>query len=279
MVSGKMPNIEHLSQSSKESVVFPIQRRNSRWWHLLNSTSRELILRGATRPFAENIIVNEYPKSGGSWFSQMLSTALQIPFPRNRLPRLSTCLMQCHALNPRGMRNVVVVWRDGRDIVVSYYHHLFIGHEFADSDTTKKNCEKIGLNDPSDIRENLPRFIDALMGGEIGPRFGWPAFVDTWNGRQGIVETRYEDLLLNPAQELSRVVYELTSEYPEDAVVKEIVDRFSFKAQSGRSTGTEEQGKFLRKGVAGDWVNYFSEDAIKRFDYHASDALEKLRYK
>ena len=258
--------------------MFPIQRRNSRWWHLLNASSRELILRGATRPFADNIIVNEYPKSGGSWFSQMLSAAVDIPYPRNRLPSLTTCLMQCHVHNPLGMRNVVVVWRDGRDIVVSYYHHLMIGHEFADSQLAKENAKKIGINDRADIQENLPKFIDALMEKKIGPRFSWPQFVDTWSNRQGIVETRYEDLLVKPEQELSRVVRELTPGNPEDALISEIVEKYSFKSQSGRSTGTEEQGKFLRKGVAGDWVNYFSDDAIESFNHHAGDALKKLGY-
>ena len=258
--------------------MFPIQRRNSRWWHLLNASSRELILRGATRPFADNIVVNEYPKSGGSWFSQMLSAAVDIPYPRNRLPCLNTCLMQCHVLNPRGMRNVVVVWRDGRDIVVSYYHHLMIGHEYQGYQVAKQNAEKIGISDPENIRENLPAFIDALMERKIGPRFSWPQFVETWSKRQGIVETRYEDLLVKPEQELSRVVHELTSGFPEDALVKEIVERYSFQSQSGRSSGTEEQGKFLRKGVAGDWVNYFSDDAIERFNFHAGDALNKLGY-
>ena len=70
------------------------------------------VLRGATRPFARNVVVNEYPKSGGSWLSGMIAEALDLPFPQYRLPMIGSCLMQCHVLNPWNMRNVVVIWRE-----------------------------------------------------------------------------------------------------------------------------------------------------------------------
>src|SRR6266542_1350612 len=34
------------------------------------------------------ILVSEFPKSGGTWYCQMLSDYLQLPYPRNRTPRL-----------------------------------------------------------------------------------------------------------------------------------------------------------------------------------------------
>ena len=108
--------------------MLSIERQNTRFWHRSNALLRLAVLRGATRPFADNAIVNEYPKSGGTWMSQMLAEALGLPFPRNRLPMMRSCLMQCHVLNPIGMRRVTVVWRDGRDIAVSFYHHLLGGH-------------------------------------------------------------------------------------------------------------------------------------------------------
>ena len=70
-------------------------------------------------------VVTELPKSGGSWVSQMLSDYLCIPFPRNRFPRLETCVMHGHYLFGKRMKNVVVVLRDGRDVVSYYYHCLF----------------------------------------------------------------------------------------------------------------------------------------------------------
>lgn len=47
----------------------------------------------------ENLLI-----TGGAWFSQMLSEALDLPFPRNRLPMATCYLMQCHVLNPADCR-------------------------------------------------------------------------------------------------------------------------------------------------------------------------------
>lgn len=259
-------------------AYIPIQRRNTRWWHVLNATTRLAVLRGATLPFADNVIVNEYPKSGGSWLSQMISDALDLPFPRNRLPMLSSCMMQCHVLNPFGMRNVVVVWRDGRDVAVSFYHHLLIGHEFGSNEIATRNARRLGIYDPLDVRTNLPIFLEALLTGRIGPSFAWPQFVSAWHQRRGVIETRYESLLADPNRELIRVVAELTGNQPDPANIAQIVERYSFNAQAGRNPGEEKKGSFLRKGVAGDWVSYFSDEALEVFDRHAGDALELLGY-
>lgn len=260
------------------AYILPIERRNKRWWHALNSVSRTSVIRGATRPIANNVIVNEYPKSGGSWLSQMLAECLDLPFPRNRLPMLKSCLMQCHILNPLGMRNVVVVWRDGRDVVVSYYYHLIVGHEFGEKRQFERNARLLGISDPTDIQSNLPRFIEGLMNNTVGPSFTWPDFVSQWHGRPGVVETKYEDLLLNPTTEVTSIVNSISGRTIEVGKVNSVVEKYSFKSQSGRSSGNEKQGSFLRKGVAGDWVNHFSPEAIDVFNQYAARSLEVLGY-
>jgi hypothetical protein len=75
-------------------------------------------------------VVNEFPKSGGTWVGQMLGRALGVPFPRNRFPMLRSSVMHGHYLDPWGMKNVVVPWRDGRDVMVSWYHQQLIPHEY-----------------------------------------------------------------------------------------------------------------------------------------------------
>jgi hypothetical protein len=74
-------------------------------------------------------VINEFPKSGGTWVGQMLGRALGVPFPRNRLPAPRPSIMHGHYLNPLGMKNVVVPWRDGRDVMVSWYHQCLFPHE------------------------------------------------------------------------------------------------------------------------------------------------------
>ena len=186
--------------------MIQIERKNTKCWHSANALLRLLVLRGVTRPIANNVIVNEYPKSGGTWLSQMLAVALDLPFPRNRLPMMTSCVMQCHLLNPIGTRNVVVVWRDVRDIVVSFYFHLLVGHEYGNPEEFAKRAERLGLKDARDIERNLPIFVEALFEKKVGPSFNWVEFVDTWYGRGEVVATRYEDLLLATPQELIRIV-------------------------------------------------------------------------
>ena len=258
--------------------LLPIERRNSRWWHLLNATTRLAILRGATRPFADNVVVNEYPKSGGSWLSQMLAEDLDIPYPRNRLPMIGTCLMQCHVLNPMGMKNVVIIWRDGRDIAVSFYHHLLIGHEFKASHQSKDTAKRLGISDPRDIMENMPKFLEAMMTAKVGTSFTWPQFVNTWNKRKDVVETRYEDLLADTKGELERLTNRLSKHNVDQTKISRIVDKYSFTAQSGRKHGEERKGSFLRKGISGDWKNCFSIESIQIFDHYAGETLRNLGY-
>ncbi|MCA1847755.1 MAG: sulfotransferase domain-containing protein [Actinobacteria bacterium] len=81
------------------------------------------------------------------------------------------------------------------------------------------------------------------------------------------------------ARELRRVVLGLTGERrlgPEEATA--IVEEFSFERQAGRRPGEEDRGSFLRKGVVGDWRNYFSPEAREMFDRYAGDELILLGY-
>ncbi len=71
-------------------------------------------------------VVTEYPRSGGTWFANMLSEYLYRPFPRDRLSAFRSCVMQGHTLFSQTIRNVFVVLKDGRDAMVSSYFHSFL---------------------------------------------------------------------------------------------------------------------------------------------------------
>ena len=58
----------------------------------------------------------------------------------------------------------------------------------------------------------------------------------------------------------------------------EIVEKYSFEKLSGRKQGQENNSKFLRKGIAGDWKNYFNKEARELFDFYAGAQLVKLGY-
>ncbi|MFO6464826.1 sulfotransferase domain-containing protein [Jannaschia sp. KMU-145] len=255
-----------------------LKRPRMRGWHFANAALRQIVLRGATRPFADNIILNEYPKSGGSWIGQMLAAAVGLPFPRRRLPLMRSCMMQCHVLNPAGLRNVVVVWRDGRDVMVSYYYHLVVGHPGSSPSILRRTRARLGIRDPLDIEANLPRFVERMLTEPLSPRFTWPEFVERWHGRPDVVSTSYEAMLRDTPGELARVVEARTGELPSSALISRVVEEFTFVRQSGRLPGEEDATSFLRKGVVGDWHNHFDAPTTAIFMRHAASALSKLGY-
>lgn len=87
-------------------------------------------------------IVTEYPKSGGSWFSQMLSDCLKVPFPRNEFPKLKSSVMQGHYKYSPRFKNVFCILRDGRDIMVSFYYHSLFENERYNSQLVEYTRKK-----------------------------------------------------------------------------------------------------------------------------------------
>lgn len=253
-----------------------IAQQDNFFWYKLNGLLRSFIVRGGCRIFFDHFTVNEYPKSGGTWIAQMVSEATGLPFPRNRLPLFSGSIMHGHYLSTFGMKNVIIVWRDGRDVVVSQYFHWLFENEFGGS-SWKKCRADLGFQDYDDIVTNLPKFIDYVYVQKKHPRFSWSDFVNQWFGRN-VIYVKYEDMRKQPVGELMRIVNELTSEQLDPERAAEIVDKFSFEKQSGRKCGEENKNSFMRKGIVGDWKNSFSGEAIAVFKKYAGNELVKLGY-
>ena len=142
-------------------------------------------------------LVPEYPKSGGTWFSQLLSDCLELPFPRNSTPApIQTCVLSGHHLYSSRFKNVVVVIRDGRDIVVSAYYYMLFKNEINKQFGVDHYRRFLKFDDYDDIRGNLPRFIEQLFDTHVEQtfHFSWPQFIDSWLHRD-VPVVRYEVLL------------------------------------------------------------------------------------
>lgn len=254
-----------------------IQQRDSWVWFKVNGLSRYLLVHLASGAIPL-YTVNEFPKSGGTWLAQMLAKALEIPFPRNRLPALGSAVMHGHYLRRWGMKNVVVVWRDGRDALVSLYFHALFENDGWNARLVRAVRRDLPFSDYADIGANMPRFIEYAFERKRHPRFSWSDFVEHWYGRPSVTYVRYRDLLQNAPEELRRIVRALTGRELSAETALHIADEFSFQRQAGRPRGQEVRRSFLRKGVAGDWRNHFSLEARQLFDHYAGDALIQLGY-
>jgi hypothetical protein len=226
-------------------------------------------------------IVTEYPKSGGTWIAQMIADYLGLPFPRNRRPDLRSCVMHGHMLPTPFMRNVAVVFRDGRDVMVSWYFHQLFENEHNAPVLVARTRRDLGFGDCHDVRANLPRFIDYVFERErrsLSPfHFTWPTFVRRWHGRQQ-PQVRYEDMVATPQDALSDLLEALTGVPTDVARSAQVIDKYSFKSQAQRSAGQENRSSFLRKGVPGDWQEKFTTASARLFEELAGPELRLLGY-
>ena len=245
----------------------------------IHSVAREVAIRGLSG-WMPYFIINEFPKSGGTWLGQLLSGGLDVPFVRNSFPPFHSSIFHGHFLSSFGMNNVVVIWRDGRDVMTSWYHHCLFELDHNNSPIVAMVRKDLGDRNFDNVQEHLPDFIEYAFTRQYYPRFTWSEFVNKWYGQQGVSYVRYEDLLIKPVSELQRLCGELRDGCViDDHVASQIVDRYSFNNQSGRRAGIEEKNKFLRKGISGDWKNYFTESASEVFDFYAGKEMKLLGYR
>jgi sulfotransferase family protein len=243
----------------------------------MESVVREFMVRCLSNYFPL-YIVNEYPKSGGTWLGQMLGNALGVPFPRNCMPNLTSSIMHDHYYYPWGMKNVVVLFRDGRDVMVSWYHHCLFYNERGNARLVDMVRKDLQFDNVEDVQANLCKFIEYSFTTQKHPSYSWGEFVTRWIERDDIIWTRYEDLRVNAASELQRIVLFLSGNNLSDEIASKIVEKYSFSKQTGRKPGEEEKSSFLRKGIVGDWENYFDQCSKQAFDHYAGDELIKLGY-
>lgn len=255
---------------------------------------RLLLINTITRRNGSVLIV-EYPKSGGTWLGQLVSEYLELPFPRNRMPVLRKSMFHSHYLPkwriPRNKKILYLV-RDGRDVMVSLYYHQLIWNEknkLNPKDVTYHR-KQTGFEDFDDVKGNLPEFIRYTFTEEPSKlqhftyMGNWESFNRKWihemeKGKGNIYLLRYEDLLTDTYATIEKMLMEFF-EIPEVSAsrLQEVVHKYSFENQAKRKQGEEKKNSFLRKGISGDWKNYFNDQAKEAFKAHAGEVLIKLGY-
>jgi hypothetical protein len=245
----------------------------------------------AVRTFSKYLpyyVVNEFPKSGGTWLSHMMSDALELPFRRNEFVRFEKSVVHGHYLEPFNLHNVIVLWRDPRDIIVSLYYHCYFLNEmsqkmFGNKQIVSLMKERCSFSDYEEIRNNLPKFIRFISTSPLAPRFTWTQFADKWANKKGIVQTKYEDLRADTPQVLMRIVKSIDGSAITLARAAEIAESRSFaraKVEADRKRASSTEMPFVREGAIGGWRNHFSDEALNeliKFGYEKS--MARVGYK
>ena len=145
--------------------------------------------------------VTEYPRSGGTWLSQMIADYLQIPFPTHYvLPIGFESVLHNHwSYSPR-LKRVFYLYRDGRDICVSMLFFALRGLRLQDPATHRYFSRRLAGIGSADINELnpaqlMPRFVEAWVKRPMGCRQSWTSHVAEWAfERPNVVCVTYEDL-------------------------------------------------------------------------------------
>src|SRR5690554_5617942 len=141
-------------------------------------------------------LICEYPKSGGSWVTQIVSDYLDIPTHRNKNGKFQKSVLHGHHLYNSKFRNVIYVIRDGRDVMVSAYYHRLYNNDRNAAFAVNDFRNKVPFSDYENIRLNLPAFIEYMFtqNAKGFNKFNWSDFINSLHGKKANV-IRYEDML------------------------------------------------------------------------------------
>lgn len=208
----------------------------------------------------ENIFVVGFPRSGNTWVVRLLGDALNSPIKARSgkiaiadegFDRPGKYIIRQEHSDPDQFTEqdkVVLVIRDPRDIIVSALHYWKI----KDIETAAR-CVIYG---------EWP----TIQG------HGWTRLCEWWLEEKTKIDylIKYEDLYNNTECEVTNMLDALDASLKKP--IGEVVKRQSFSARKEYANRCPHklsynfgvQNRALRKGIVGDWVNYFDNGLLEK---------------
>ena len=224
--------------------------------------------------------VLEYPKCGGSWVRNMLQTYFASePYFNDRIISPKT-VVHLHRQYKKIYSHPVVLFRDPRDVMISFYFHEKMYQSTGDKMAIHRYFTFTGSED---VKNDFADYLAVKLTKNTDPYFHYAEFIRSWLNRDGVCYTSYEGFRTNPEEELKRVLISLGEPYDENKA-KHSIEYNNFENATlrkygvARQSGVADNQRFQRKGIVGDWTNYCNEKSRKILCDHFGELLIELGY-
>jgi lipopolysaccharide transport system ATP-binding protein len=161
---------------------------------------------------------------------------------------------------------IFVVIRDLRDTLVSAYFSFKISHPI----TCSEQAELRAVLQTLDEEEGMLYALEHCMPGCARIQLSW---LDA-----DVPVLRYEDLIRDDVRLLSELLIDRFGMPIPRQRLTQAIEAARFESMSGRRRGAENIESHMRKGVAGDWRNHFTERVKKAFKARYGGLLAATGY-
>ena len=232
-----------------------------------------------------DIFVVGYPKSGNTWFQNIMAGLAygvnpgqtpdqvvqdlvpDVHYKRYYRRYSETMFFKSHFFPRPDYRKVIYIVRDGRDVMVSYFHYLQ------------------ALKSQKDISINFEQMLLEREG--LFQRRFWHEHIEAWlsNPYQAeLIVVRYEDMLSNFAEELEKICQFFDIDVSKKRL-EELGQQTAFKKMQSKeikfgvnNPAWPQEKRFVRRGKAGSYKDEMPPALQRAFLEQASDFLLKLDY-
>lgn len=228
----------------------------------------------------EDVFIVGYPKSGNTWMQNLIAglifgidtrylpdrlTQELVPPVKNRRVFKRFIDFNCfksHELPQKEYRKVILLIRDGRDVMESYK----------------------SMNDKMGKQFSLEQMIKEGKG--LYP-CRWHEFYDQWEENKygsEILLVKYEDLLNNCEAELKKIANFLNLDRDEETISKVVSGNAFQEMRSKRAKfgydgkSLSKQQEFFRKGEKGSFKKNVDAGLIEYFNQEAGTTLKRYNY-